>query len=435
MIGFSIASFSQNSGIICLNSELKTEFFAYNSTNVQAWIQSKIFDSHETICSIDSRQIYQALKFLDIEYLKQLNIFDCRAFLNVYRNATNIDIPKLADDQFGLNLSPEKERIDKIWFLQGERNWEYIPISLIEVFLLKESLAAFKIGWELKKIVVPIDVSNYMDFFKEFLIYLTMLEEVGITNKTTKILEFPRYEYDKSVTGRLINTFPICFQTMSSEKIGSLYTSRFGKDGILLVADWKNADFRVAASLSQEKLDEEKKDPYTLFARKSLGKAEISKEERDQFKDMVLTVMYDKDIPEGFAETYPKIASFKKASTEFAKKYLKISSHFGKTRFFGKNDKFETKAFNSICQMTVADLCKKAIIEMQKVLAGYELKSKMIPIVIYDQFAFDVHLSEKDQMLELIQNGLISATIPSSFKQYTDFEVTIKNINGDSIYL
>jgi len=430
MIGFSIVPFSKNTGIICRYSEFhpNLSYFVYNEANIKSWIEKLKKEWGNILIVNDSRTVYRSLSFLGADYLLSLNLFDCRAFFNIYKNALNIDISNLAQKNLNITLADEQSRIQKIWRIQNEENWELIPLSLIEVFLEKDATTAFKIGSQLKKIKLSLDVSAYYDLFREFLIYLTLLEETGIHFKNE--ITIPRYEYDRVITGRLVNTTPYCYQVVSKQKFIETCSSRFGKDGILLNADWKNAEFRVAAAISKEKIEGEKKDPYTLLGRAILGRQEITKEEREENKETVLATMYGDSyqFSNEFFSTYPNIAAYKKEIIKEARKNLKLTTKFGKTRFFETNEKFETKAFNAINQMTVADLCKIAIIETQKEFKEKNLRSVMLPYVVYDNFLFDIYKPELEQAKQAIQTGLINRTIPYSFRQYVDFEVSIEEL-------
>jgi hypothetical protein len=429
MVGFSIISFQKNNGIICRYSEFQPyiSYFVFDKNTIKSQLEKLKKEYGEFVVS-DVRQVYRVLSFLDPEYLLSLKFFDCRSFFNVYKNAQNIDVPGLAQKNFNLTLADDKNKLQKIWEIQGESNWNLIPYPLIEVYLEKDALAAFKIASNLKKVKLSLETSVYYDFFQEFLLYLTLLEETGIYSKGNKVV--PRYEYDKTITGRLINTYPYCYQVLSQHKFAEACDSRFGKDGILLIADWKNAEFRVAAALSKEKIEGEKKDPYTLIGKAILGKSQITPEERQDWKERILAVMYGNSyqFSNEFFSVYPNIATHKKEIVAEARKNLKLTTKFGKTRFFGATEKFETKAFNTINQMTVADLSKKAIIETQKEFKEKGLKSVMLPYVVYDNFLFDVHKDELEAAKAAIQAGLIERTIPHSFKQYVEFEVDIEEL-------
>lgn len=261
---------------------------------------------------------------------------------------------------------------------------------------------------------------------------MSKLEDTGVFDKQLQKI-IPRYEYDRASTGRIVNIEPFCYQSQKSKFIEN-YISRFGTDGTIIVADWKNADFRVAAALSQEKIEGEKKDPYTLLGKKLLGKDEITHEERDKLKNEILSIMYgyEKEHSELFFNTYPNISKFKNHIIQEARKNRKLTTIFGKSRYFDKNDKFETKAFNTINQMTVADLCKKAVIELQREFTQKQLKSVPIPFVVYDQFAVDLYLPELEEVKIALHEALIMKTIPSSFRQFVDFEISISDIYSGS---
>jgi DNA polymerase I-like protein with 3'-5' exonuclease and polymerase domains len=139
------------------------------------------------------------------------------------------------------------------------------------------------------------------------------------------------------------------------------------------------------------------------------------------------------DHAEIFFKAYPKIAEFKKWIVQEASTKKKLTTRYGKTRFFEQRDKFQTKAFNTINQMTVADLCKKAVVEMLTVFKEKGLKSTPIPYVVYDSFAFDLYLLEKDKAIAAIKEALIDRTIPPVFRQFCEWNIRIKDAAGNTL--
>lgn len=433
MIGFSLIPLTPTSGIGCTYQDPQgVNYFPYDQSSIKIWLDRL---GKDTIFVTDIRPIYRALSFLDREYLRSIKFFDLKSFFNVYRNALNIDIYEIAIKHYKIDADGERERLKKIWFIQGEKNWAHIPLPLLEVFLEKDSGAALRVGEPLLKIKLSLETSSYLDFLRDYILAMVYLENIGLYNLAgQKVIPF--YEYDRVATGRIINTEPFCFQTQSFEKFGTQFVSRFGSEGMLISADWSNADFRVAAGLAQERIDGEKMDPYTLIGKMILQQPTISEAERDLLKTTILSIMYGYDNQEHsdiFFQAYPKIAEFKKWIIQEAQSKKKLTTKFGKTRFFPERDKFETKAFNTINQMTVADFCKKAVIELQTVFAEKGLKSTPIPWVCYDSFAIDLYLSEKDLVLPAIKEALVDRTIPQSFRQFCEWEVKIKNTAGENV--
>jgi hypothetical protein len=48
--------------------------------------------------------------------------------------------------------------------------------------------------------------------------------------------------------------------------------------------------------------------------------------------------------------------------------------------------------------------------------------------VVYDSFGFDIYKPELEEAKKAIQTGLIERTVPYSFRQYVDFEVSIEEL-------
>lgn len=427
MIGFSSIPYTENQGFACLYSE-STGVRLIAFRDLRPYLDDLV-KREETITTLDSKALYRNLFFLGTDLLSRLRIFDLQSYYHNVHCQTNLNLVDRGKEFYGIDLATEKKRIEKMWFIQREKNWRYVPPAIAQVYLEKEAILAYQMRETLTKVNIATKNADYLRFFRDFLLYLVKLEKIGIASKDG--LVHPTYEYDRVSTGRLINIEPFCFQTASIEKVLQPFKSRFDNGNIWL-ADWRNADFRVAAALSKETLIGPKNDPYSYFASKILGKDDITEEERDEAKRKVLSVMYGFGIDEGnmFFKTYPEIAQKKREVTQQAKKDKSVTTIFGKTRVFAKNDNFDTKAFASLCQMTVADLCKRAVIELQKEFTNRGLESVPIPIIRYDSFCFDIKAEEEETAKEAIQTAMIERTIPEELRFYVNFEVSISKMTN-----
>jgi len=428
---FSSVSRSQTNGYSCIcNDKEESKLFVYDCSSIKIWFD-RIIELDIVLVVADSRDFYRNFLFLGKEFLSHIKIFDCKAFLHNYKNLKNVDVYSIILKNYQIDINSEIDRFNKIWKIQGEKNWNRIPQDLLFVYLQKETLGIQKLINSLKKVHIDDQLKSYNNFFQEFLLYLVSLEETGIIDKNNNRI-VPQYEYDRIVTGRIVNIKPFCYQTVYVNKILNDYSykSRFDDNGIFLIADWKNTDFRISAALSKQSVKDRLKDPYLVYAKNVLHKNSITEEERDEIKQKILKDLYSSE-ESSFFDDYPDISNFKEKIILEAKQTKKITTYFGKSRYFVENDKFETKAFSCINQMTVADLCKKAIIEMQKEFEENKLESVPIPIVIYDSFTFDVKRDELEKVILSIRKSLIERTIPDEFRFYVDFEVKISDLQGN----
>ncbi len=426
-IGFSIVSISNNAGYGYFYNKSKQSFFAWDSSSIKCYLD-KIIESSTLVYVTDSKKVYSSLSFLGIDYLSKVQLFDSKAFLNVYKNSLNIDLYELAIKYYKIDNKIENERIKKIWNIQVEKNnWQYIPNYLIDIYLSKDAAIAYRFGEHFFNIKLEEYQKKYLQFLQEFILYLCFLEQNGMTERKTMNRVVPNYHYDRVVTGRIVNTEPFCYQTSNNQKILDTYQSRFGDKGIILIADWSNIEFRVAAALAEEKLDNEKKDPYVLMGKIWLKKNEISDLERTFMKTFVQSALYgyEKLNSDILFKLYPKIKIFRDKILAEVKKTKKLTTIFGKTRYFSKDDNFETKALNTICQSTVASLCMKGIIEIQKEFRNQKLQSVPLPYVKYDSFSVDCLIEERKKVEEAIKMALITKTIPEPWKKFVEFEVKI----------
>lgn len=435
-IGISFEKFqSTNKGFLCIKDISSLKFETFDQSTIKIY-----FDSFKNskIFVLDSLHFYRTFCFLGKKYLSELNIFDCKLFLNTYQNQLNIDLLQIAKEKYKINALYEYQKIEQIWKIQKSKNWKNIPFAIQKVFLEKISNISFKAGNDFLKIYeneFDFKQKQYMIRMSEFLLSLVFLEQNGIYS-SDKILKNPQYVYDNVVTGRLMNFEPENFQVKSKKSFFEEYPSRFGKDGSILIADWKSIDFNVACAISKEKILYEQ-DVYKSFAKEILNKDIISENERSKYKNILLQLLYGdhKSSPhlKILLKKYPNLFEFKNTFlSQNNDKTKYIVSWFGKRRFFDKDEKNrDFKFLNSLIQMTVADLCKFGVIEIIKIFEEKKFKSVPIPYIVYDGFGFDIYNTELEEIKEIIYTTLINNTIPTEFRQYVNFDISFTINNNE----
>jgi len=416
MIGFSVVP--EHKGYGCFYTE-NSGAKIFPISEAKLWLDR--YATHDEVATLDSKLFYKAFPHLSNSYLQQLKLFDIRAFRYNLKNELDINVAKIAQEAFGITLKDEMDRIRRIWNIQKEERWEYVPHLIKMVYLEKAAKAACVMGnaWSQYRTA---NLNSYMEFFQEFLLYLTRLEAIGVYDENHRFL-VPEYLYDTTITGRLLNRKPFCFQTLGS-KLRGKFKSRFDK-GEIWLADWRNIDFRVSLGLSRQMASLEKADPYTYFQKK------LGVQTRKEAKDLIMKIMYGEEDDIDLFKEYPNLKVYRDKVIADATKLHKVTTPMGKTRFFTSKDNMETKAFSGLIQMTVADLCKRAIIEIQREFEG--LESTPIPIVIYDSFMFDIKPSEREQAYKAIKKSLIERTIPQVFRSYVTFDCAVNDIYGRAI--
>jgi len=428
IIFLSSISFNKTSGKIYLKQEEKIFEINYNKdfSNIEKIFQN-FLDNNIRIFVTDTKKIFQNLNFLNSNILSKINFFDCKLFLSVYKNLLNIDIYQYAFENYNINSFYINEKIKNIWKIQNIKSWKLLPKDIVEDFLLNDIEICEKFYKEFNSIFCSENsLLKYYNQSLENLYYLVQLENNGLQSNKNKLV-IPKYHYDKILTGRLSNTYPKSFQTISKTKFFNEYKSRF-ENGKILIADWSNIDFRVAVALSKTKIeDKELEDPYIYLAKQILNKDKIEITERDIFKRKVLTILYGKYYKDEILFTkYPNIFKLKRDKIKEAKKKKYIQSYFGKIRFFDKDDDLDTKAFSSYVQMATADLCKIAIKELLIEFKEKKYKSIPIPFIVYDSFSIDYSPEDDiDDIKKSLNFSLIEKTIPNEFKQYINFSLNI----------
>jgi len=86
------------------------------------------------------------------------------------------------------------------------------------------------------------------------------------------------------------------------------------------------------------------------------------------------------------------------------KRYLKdINSRNASVRGFA-----ERNAINAPIQGSAADIIKIAMINIQDKMESEQLKSKLI-LQVHDELVFDLHVSEKEKMYQIVENEMKNA--------------------------
>ena len=401
------------------------QFINFDQSTIKIYFDN-VIKNQDILCVNDSKQFFHSfLKLFDLEFLESIKIVDIKAFQVFVQGKLNVDLHK--EDILNLEILKTLAQIEKIKEVQCLSNYEYVPLSHIEVFLKKDyEICSYYLDLYNRR---QIQINNRYFDFVGFILYLSNLENNKLIKKNNEEI-VPTYHYDRVSTGRLINDYPEPFQTKSFEYFKENYKSRF-ENGKFILADYSTIDIRIALALSKTIVkDKTFIDPYSIIAKNILKKNDITEDEREKFKQTVLQILYSENHTgqeiEKIRSLYPKIFTLKEEIIKFVKEKKFVLSYFGSFRKFN-DDSRVTQYFHSYIAMTTSDICKKAIIELQKEFKKRKFSSLPIPYVVYDSFLIDYNTSENlDEILDTIRTALVDNTIPNTFKDFLNFSVKIK---------
>jgi len=245
-----------------------------------------------------------------------------------------------------------------------------------------------------------------------------------------------------STTGRLITSDPDLQRTPVRTEEGKRIRRQFvAPEGMqLLVADWSQIELRILAHLSgdsvlvkafQEGADIHKRTAGELFHK---DESEVTSTERDTAKTVNFATIYGQgasalaqnlSIPKKEAEAiitryfevYSGVKEFIDDTMESARLEGRVTTLAGRTRFipelFSKNfavrQAGERMAVNTPVQGSAADICKKVMLKIDRLMSEKEdLESRML-LQIHDELVFECPDSEVDFMKEMVTREMESA--------------------------
>jgi DNA polymerase-1 len=245
-----------------------------------------------------------------------------------------------------------------------------------------------------------------------------------------------------STTGRLITSEPDLQRTPVRTDEGKRLRKLFvAEDGhLLLVADWSQIELRILAHLSGDaslldafarNLDVHRRTAGQLF-----GKTpdEVDKREREIAKTVNFATIYGQgatalsqnlgiskkeaeSIIARYFEAYSGVRRWLDQTTEMARVTGRVQTLAGRTRMipelYSKNfavmQAGERMAVNTPVQGSAADICKAAMIAIDKEMQGRpHLRSRML-LQIHDELIFECPDGEIAEMTELVRHRMENA--------------------------
>ena len=204
--------------------------------------------------------------------------------------------------------------------------------------------------------------------------------------------------------------------------------------------DYSQIELRVLAELSKDEnlisAYKRGEDLHRVTAKKifELGEdEEVSREQRIIAKTINFSIIYGKtafglskelgitqkeatEYINRYFEQYPKVREFEKKIIEYAEKYGYTETFFGRRRIIegisskNKNIKnqAERMAVNSVIQGTAAEILKKVMIELYKVLEGKEEEINLL-LQVHDELIFEIKEEKIEEYKKIIEDIMRNA--------------------------
>jgi DNA polymerase I len=249
-------------------------------------------------------------------------------------------------------------------------------------------------------------------------------------------------------TGRLSSNNPnlqnIPIRTDLGRKIRKAFVS-YGKDQVLLSADYSQIELRLLAHCSQDvnlmkafksdgdihrytaslmfDVPESKVDDKMRYAAKRINFGIIyGMSSFGLAKDLDVSISEAQDFIDKYFLRYPNVRQMMDQSMEFAKEHGYVETLLHRRRYLpeiksaniGLRQFAQRQAINAPLQGAAADLIKLAMVKIDQAIKAKKLKSVMI-MTVHDELVFNVPESEKKVMIDLVRThmeGAMELSVP-----------------------
>ncbi len=243
-------------------------------------------------------------------------------------------------------------------------------------------------------------------------------------------------------TGRLNSQDPnlqnIPIRTATGREIRRAFVPR-SAEYTLLSADYSQIELRILAALTQDKGLLEGltsgEDIHRATAAKvfQIPVADVTKDQRNQAKMVNYGISYGisafglsqrlgipradaKNLIEGYFAQYPGIKQYMTDTVERARELGYVETITGRRRYLpdlrsanaSVRASAERNAINMPIQGSSADLIKIAMVQIAKIAGEENWKTKLL-LQVHDELVFDLHLSEKARVLEVVHDRMKNA--------------------------
>jgi len=245
-----------------------------------------------------------------------------------------------------------------------------------------------------------------------------------------------------TATGRLSSNNPnlqnIPIRTEKGKEIRKAFVSR-GSDFVMMAADYSQIELRIIAALSEDTnmiaAFREGHDIHAATASKvfSTPLEEVTRDQRSAAKAVNFGIIYGqsafglaqnlgisrgeaKSIIDSYFEQYNTIKSYMDRTINDAREHGFVETIMKRRRYLPDINSAnavvrgyaERNAINAPIQGSAADIIKLAMIEVDRAMVEQKVQSKLL-LQVHDELVFDVHVSEKELMPELVRKAMEAA--------------------------
>lgn len=254
-------------------------------------------------------------------------------------------------------------------------------------------------------------------------------------------------------TGRLSSIEPNLQNIPVRNELGKLIRKGFiaEEDSLLMSSDYSQIELRMFAHLSDvgelkeafnNHMDIHTKTAMDIF---KVNESDVTKNMRRQAKAVNFGILYGispyglaedlgispkeaKSFIEKYFETYPGIKDYMNKEIEVAHKNGYVKTIMGRIREiqelsssnYMQRSMGERMALNTPVQGSSADILKKAMIEIDRIMRDKKMESTML-LQVHDELIFNVKNSEKEEMTKIVKD-----TMENIYKLSVPLEVDIE---------
>ena len=237
-------------------------------------------------------------------------------------------------------------------------------------------------------------------------------------------------------TGRLSSVEPNLQNIPIRYEYGKLIRKAFipSENSIIISADYSQIELRILAHMSNvESLIEafiEDKDIHTKTASDifKIDEKLVTKNQRRIAKAVNFGIIYGissfglsenleismqeaKEFIDNYLNTYPGVKEYMDTTIALAHEQGYVRTLLNRKRYIpeleNKNymirSSGERIALNTPIQGTSADIIKKAMVEISRIIKQNNMKAKMI-VQVHDELVFDCPINEKNELIEIVKN-------------------------------
>ena len=377
---------------------------------------------------------------LDLYNSLELPLVDVLAKMEIEGFPLDLKVLDSFGDEWKIIL---KKLEDEIYDLAGEKFNISSPKQLGEVLFEHLSLPSPKKNergykTDVKVLTKLVDshpiIPKILEYRNATKLYSTYLE--GMENYVMEDGKIHTiFKQNLARTGRLSSTEPnlqnIPVRDSEGKKIRKAF---YPENDLFLSADYSQIELRILAHISGSKELQEAfingQDIHTKVAADIHGikESEVTKQMRSTAKAVIFGIVYGisgfglgenlsispkeaKAFIDKYYELYPGVKRYMDEIVNEAKEQGAVRTLWKRRRVipelsspqFMVRQMGERIALNTPIQGTCADIIKKAMVDIEKVLERKQMKSKMV-LQIHDELIFDCVKSEKEELVSIVQD-------------------------------